>query len=104
MSAKGNAKFVPAPSPKAAVEKPAESSQSQSNESASTPKRTYSYFRVRKINGFLSECLQVEIDESVTPPKVVGKQDDRGIVLDRLRDRLNDEACTNFETDRKAKK
>lgn len=54
--------------------------------------KLYSYYRVRKINGFLSEILEVQVDESKVAPKLVGKQDDRGLVLDRVRDILNDNA------------
>jgi hypothetical protein len=65
----------------------------------------YRYYRVRKITGFLSELLSVEIDESVTPGKIIGKQDDRGNVLDHMTDLadIDAKAYLNAELAAKAK-
>jgi hypothetical protein len=72
--------------------KPAPAPQAPSPGKEVADPKLYSYYRVRKLTGFLSELLEVQVDESQVKPKVVGKQDDRGLILDRARNVLNDNA------------
>ena len=58
--------------------------------------KLYSYYRVRKLTGFLSELLEVQVDETKVSPKIVGKQDERGNVLDRLRGLADDKAKADY--------
>lgn len=47
---------------------------------------TTRYYRIRKLSGFLSEILEIEIDESVIKPKMIGKQDSPQFLMGRVED------------------
>ncbi len=56
-------------------------------QSAPTPeklKEKFSYFRVKKLSGFLFQALEVEIDEDEIKPVEYGKADLRELVMDKL--------------------
>lgn len=44
------------------------------------------YYRIRKITSYLSEIVEVEVDEAVIVPKAVSKQDLRELLMVRLED------------------
>ena len=44
------------------------------------------YYRIRKITGFLSEILEVEVDETSLPPRMIGKQDSAQFLMGRVED------------------
>ena len=46
------------------------------------------YYRVRRISGFLSEMLEVEVDESLSPPVRIGKQDTMEMIMHKSHDFL----------------
>lgn len=52
----------------------------------STPPKTEKalYYRIRKIDGYLAEILEVQIDEAAIVPKVVSKQDSWHLLLNRI--------------------
>jgi hypothetical protein len=44
------------------------------------------YYRIRKLTGFLSEILEVEVDETAVKPVVVSKQDSAQFLMGRIED------------------
>lgn len=72
---------------KSPVQAPAASSSNpvDTKAPAAKPERKLEkYYRIRKHSGFLYDVVEVEVDETITPPKAVTKQDCKELIQDRI--------------------
>ena len=66
--------------------------------------KLYSYFRVRRVDGFQWEAVEIQVDESQFKPKRVTKQDVARHVLDSVGEFMYDQAKTEYEQNKHRKK